>query len=163
MAAFRKALEGLSAQATALAARIAETWIERSVEVLGAPLPPELDLDSLPQLIRTLADAAGAGPKDVATEELIRTAITHGKDRRKAGYADNIIFREYHLLRRYLWDELKRSGESQEAIVGAILHIDVAMTAATAASAHGFHLEDRPLDEEGLIKRLLKDWTTPLG
>ena len=163
MAAFRKALAGLEEHAAALAARIAETWLERAPEVLGAPLPKELDLDSLPELIRTLAAAAHSGPKDPASEELIRIAIKHGKDRRRAGYADNIIFREYHLLRRYLWDELKKSKEPQEAVVGAILHIDAAMTAATAASAHGFHLEDKPADEEALIKRILKDWTMPLG
>ncbi len=161
--AFRQALTGLEERAAAIAARIAESWLGRAIEELGAPLPAELDLDSLPELIRTLARAAHEGPKDPASEELIRVALKHGKDRRSAGYADNIIFREYHLLRRYLWDELKKSKEPQDAIVAAILHIDAAMTAATAASAHGFHLEDHPQDEEALIKRLVKDWTMPLG
>jgi len=163
MAGYRKVLSGLGDHAAALASRIAETWQERSVEVLGAPLPSELDLDSLPELIRTLGAAAQSGPGDPAPEEMIRVAIKHGVDRRRAGYADNIVFREYHLLRRYLWDELKKSKETQDVIVAAILRIDVAITAATAASAHGFHLEDKPIDEEALIKRLLKDWAMPFA
>ena len=163
MAAYRKALETIEESAAAIAARIAETWVERSGEVLGEKLPSDLDLDSLPELIRMLARSAPAGQKDKASEEMIRVAIKHGKDRRSAGYADNIIFREYHLLRRYLWDELKKSKEPQAAIVGAILHIDAAMTAATAASAHGFHLPEHPIDEEALIKRLVKDWVVPTG
>ena len=163
MAAYRKLLAGLSEHAAAISARIAETWLERAVDVLGAPLPRELDLDSLPELIRTLAAAAQSNPDDPAPEEMVRVAIKHGIDRRRAGYADNIVFREYHLLRRYLWDELKKSKESQDAIVAAILRIDVAITASTAASAHGFHLEDKPMDEEALIKRLLKDWAMPFS
>ena len=163
MVAYQKALSGLEEHAAAIAARIAESWLERSEDELGAPLPKELDLDSLPELIRNLARAAHAGPKDPASEELVRVAIKHGKDRRKAGYADNLIFREYHLLRRYIWDELRKSKESQDAVVKAILHVDAAMTAATAASALGFHLEDKPMDEETLIKRILKDWTMPIG
>ncbi|HEX6587985.1 MAG TPA: hypothetical protein VF039_03100 [Longimicrobiales bacterium] len=159
---YRKPLEAMEARAAALATRIAETWQERAVEVLGAPLPKELDLDSLPELIRTLARAAYSGADDPAPEELIRVAIKHGVDRRSSGYADNIVFREYHLLRRYLWDELKKSEQAQDAIVAAILRIDAAMTTATAASAHGFHLEDKEIDQERLVKRLLKDWTMPL-
>lgn len=162
MASYRKPLEAMEARAAALATRIAETWTARSGEVLGAPLPKELDLDSLPELIRTLARAAYSGTDSPAPEELVRVAIKHGEHRRSAGYADNVIFREYHLLRRYLWDELKQSDQPQDAIVGAILRIDAAMTTATAASAHGFHLEDKPIDQEKLVQRLLDDWTMPL-
>ena len=161
MPAYRKPLEAIEERAAALATRIAETWQERSVEVLGAPLPKELDLDSLPELIRTLARAAYAGPDEPAPEELVRVAFKHGVHRRSSGYADNVVFREYHLLRSYLWDELKKSDHPQDAIVGAILRIDAAMTAATAASAHGFHLEDKEIDQEKLVKRLLKVWTMP--
>ena len=162
MAAYRKPLEAMEERAAALATRIAETWQQRSVEVLGAPLPRELDLDSLPELIRTLARAAYSAPDDPAPEEMVRVAIKHGLHRRGAGYADSVIFREYHLLRRYLWDELKKSDHPQDAVVGAILRIDAAMTTATAASAHGFHLEDKEIDQEKLVKRLLKDWVMPL-
>lgn len=162
MPAYRKPLEAMEERAAALATRIAETWTERSVEVLGAPLPKELDLDSLPELIRMLARAAYSGPGDAAPEELVRIAIKHGVDRRASGYADNIIFREYHLLRRYLWDELRKSDQGQDAVVGAILRIDAAMTTATAASAHGFHLEDKEIDQERLVKRLVKEWAMPL-
>jgi hypothetical protein len=163
MVAFKKTLNDLEEHAAAIAVRIAGSWHERAEAELGAPLPRELDLDSLPELIRTLARAAHAGPKDPASEELIRVAIKHGKDRRKAGYADTLIFREYHVLRRFLWDELRKSKETQDAVIKAILHIDAAMTAATAASALGFRLEDKPMDEETLIKRILKDWTMPGG
>lgn len=162
MAAYQKPLEAMEEKAAALAKRIAETWQERSAEVLGAPLPKELDLDSLPELIRMLSRAAYSSPGEPAPEELVRIAIKHGVHRRSAGYADNIIFREYHLLRRYLWDELKKSDHAQEAIVGAILRIDAAMTTATAASAHGFHLEDKEIDQEKLVKRLVREWTMPI-
>ena len=162
MPAYRKPLEAMEARAAALATRIAETWRERSEEVLGAPLPKELDLDSLPELIRTLARAAYSGPGDPAPEEMVRIAIKHGMHRRATGYADNIIFREYHLLRRYIWDELRKSDNPQEAVVAAILRIDAAMTTATAASAHGFHLQDKEIDQEKLLRRLLRDWTMPV-
>ena len=93
---------------------------------------------------------------------ILQVALEHGKDRRHAGYADGVIFREYHLLRRFLWDELKQVGASQQAIVGAILHIDTAMTAATSGSIHGYYLIDRPTDEDELVKRLVDDWNMPL-
>ena len=160
---FRQALAKLEQNAEGVAAKVAALWHERAEQVLDEKLPPELDLDHLPQIIRNLAAAAPAGPDDPAAERLVRTSILHGKHRREAGYADSIIFREYHVLRRFLWDALKASEEPQNAIVAAILHIDAAMTTATAASVHGFHLIDRPTDEDALVKRLLRDWTMPLG
>ena len=160
---FRQALAQLEANAEGIAAKVAALWHQRSEEELDAKLPPELDLDHLPEMIRHLAAAAPAGPADPAAERLIRTALSHGKHRREAGYADAIVFREYHVLRRFLWDELKASGEPQDAIVGAILHIDAAMTAATAASVHGFHLLDRPRDEDELVELLVRDWSMPFG
>ena len=160
---FRQALAKLEENADGVAAKVAALWHQRSEQELDKKLPPELDLDHLPEVIRRLAAAAPVGPGHPAAEELMRTALRHGKHRREAGYADAILFREYHVLRRFLWDELKGSGESQDAIVGAILHIDAAMTAATAASVHGFHLLDRPRDEDELVARLVRDWTMPFG
>lgn len=162
MPQFQKALEEIEATATALATGITKSWQQRAEEVLGAPLPPELDLDSLPELIRTLARASYSKAEQVAIEEMIRTAIRHGKDRRSAGYSDSVVFREYHLLRRYLWDAIKAADDSKDAVVAAILRIDAAMTAATAASAHGFHLDETPAEEERLIRRMVDEWTMPL-
>lgn len=160
---YRQALAKLEQNAEGVAAKVAALWHEHSEQVLDEKLPPGLDLDHLPEVIRHLAAAAPAGPGHPAAERLIRTAMQHGKHRREAGYAGPIIFREYHVLRRFLWDELKGMDEPQDAVVGAILHIDAAMTAATAASIHGFHLIDRPMDEEELAQRMVKDWTMPFG
>lgn len=158
---FRRTLAKLEQNADGIAAKVAALWHERAQQVLDERLPLELDLDHLPEVIRRLAAAATAGAADRAAEQLIRSGIEHGKHRREAGYSGAIIFREYHVLRRFLWDELKGSGEPQDAIVGAILHIDAAMTTATAASIHGFHLLDRPMDEDALVQRLVNEWTTP--
>lgn len=159
---YRQALAQLEQNADAVARKVVAAWQTRAEEVLGEKLPPELDLDSLPDLIRTLAAAAPEGPEHPAASDMIRTAIEHGKHRRREGYDDAILFREYHLLRRFLWDELKESGVSQDALVGAILHIDAAMTAATSGSIHGFHLVDHPADQEALVRRLVADWNVPL-
>lgn len=163
MQEFRRALAMLEQNADGIAAKVAALWHALSEQELDQKLPPELDLDHLPEVIRRLAAAAPAGPGHPAAEQLVRSSIKHGKHRREAGYADSIIFREYHVLRRFLWDELKGCGEPQDAIVTAILHIDAAMTTATAASIHGFHLIDRPMDEDALVARLVNDWTMPFG
>ena len=150
---FRQALAALGSRADAIARKLVDRWDRSAEQELGQKLPAGLDLDSLPELIRALAAAAPVGPEDPAAVEMIRIALEHGKDRRHAGYADGVIFREYHLLRRFLWDELKQVGASQQAIVGAILHIDTAMTAATSGSIHGYYLIDRPTDEDELVRK----------
>lgn len=162
MSDYRQALAVLEQNADAVAKRVVASWDQRAEEELGEKLPSGLDLNSLPDLIRHLAAAAPAGPDDPTAEAMIRVAFEHGRHRREEGYPDVVLFREYHLLRRFLWDELKASDSPQDAIVGAILRIDTAMTIATAGSVHGFHFVDHSIDEEALIRRLLADWQPPL-
>ena len=162
MSDYRRALTGLEENADAVAKRVVASWDRRAEEELGQKLPEGLDLNSLPDLIRHLAAAATAGPNNPVVAAMIRIALEHGRHRRQEGYTDTVLFREYHLLRRFLWDELKASDSPQEAVVAAILHIDAAMTLATAGSIHGFHLIDHPTDEEALIDKLAADWNPPL-
>ncbi len=103
-------------------------------------LPPDLDQDHLPQLVRDLADAALAdGESDDARRRLVWTAVEHGAQRRRCGFAENLIYTEYHLLRRTLWRYLRERFPESPGTVEAILRIDAAITISSSGSLLGFH------------------------
>jgi hypothetical protein len=103
-------------------------------------LPPDLDQDHLPQVVRDLADAALAdGDSDDARRRLAWAAVEHGGQRRRCGFAENLIHTEYYLLRRTLWTYLREQFPATPGTVEAILRIDAAITLASSASLLGYH------------------------
>lgn len=162
MQEYEKALAQLKRNAEAVARKVTEGWDRGARRELGETLPTGLDLDHLPELIADLAAAASTARGDGQRERLVRTAVIHGRHRRQEGHGDRVVFREFHLLRSFLWEELKTCDVANEAIVRAILHLDSAITVATSASIHGFHLPENQDVDPRLIQRLLADWRLPL-
>lgn len=159
---YREALAQLERNAEAVARQVIEGWDRGARRVLGEPMPVGLELDHLPELIALLAAAASARPGAPERAELVRTAVSHGRHRRAEGHPDRVVFREYHLLRSFLWSEIKSCDVPGDATVQAILLVDAAITVATSASIHGYHLPENRDPEPRVIDRLLVDWNQPL-
>lgn len=143
-----------------LAAAVVRDWTSLADSSPWAETVEPIDEDHLADLIRCLGEAAlarqtGAGGP---SKSLIRAAIQHGRDRSADRFTEEMLFREYHLLRRGLWEELKRRdvGLAAETIV----QIDAEITLATAASLHGFHLGQTDADEESLADQIARRWST---
>lgn len=70
--------------------------------------------------------------------EKVWAAVEHGVTRRKDGYDEPLLIAEYHLLRRALWDYVRRNTRPGEALE-VITRIDTAISLATMASIRGYH------------------------
>ena len=122
-------------------------WQSFVSESLLADLPPAADIDHLPDVIVGLADAALNHPNDFeAHRRNVALAAMHGEHRRQRGYADSVIFTEYHLLHHAIWAYLKNSAIDPRTTAAAILRLDAELALDTAASLCGFHREQLTRD-----------------
>lgn len=156
--------ETLKGKAEAIADQIVDRWQEIARSEPWLALPPDIDFDHLPDLIRGLAGAALCTEFDRSLcEQVVRTAAQHGEHRDREGFPDDLIYREYHLLRRAMWERLRRDhGESAMAYLAA-MRLDALSSLATAAALHGLHrhelTEKRPWSR--VLQELLDDWPFP--
>jgi hypothetical protein len=109
----------------------AETWLQ---------LPEDLDQDHLPDLISAIADTALCTLfGETERNALVWVAVEHGRQRRSHGYQDDLLYREYSLLRRALWHVIRhrfaRTGLASEAVI----RVDAAITLATGGSLRGYY------------------------
>ncbi len=134
-------------------------WDAIAASAAWLDVPQPMDEDGLSDLIRLLAEAARDRERgeEGASKALIRAALIHGRERRGNGFSEDLLFREYHLLRRGLWERLREVGPRDAA--DAILRIDAEITMATAASLHGFHTEGTPTVDEELVEQLASRWS----
>lgn len=119
-----------------------------------------IDEDHLAELICKLGEAALAresGSLD-ASRELVRAALQHGRDRHDDGFSEEMLFREYHLLRRGLWEQLKR--KNPEGAAETIMRIDSEITMATSASLQGFHRSHAEVADESHVDQTAERWAT---
>jgi len=130
----------IAANADQLARTVVGDWgsiIEREPWLA---LPAVIDQDHLPDLIRCLADCAVGREFDRgACRGLIDTAASHGHSRYILGVDENILFREYHLLRHGIWNHLRDDYGASEEMVPVITRFDAGITLSTRASLHGYH------------------------
>lgn len=117
-----------------------------------------IDENDLVALICRLGEAAltretGAGKP---RRELIRAAIQHGRERRTDGFTEEMLFLEYHLLRRGLWNELRR--RNPELASETIMRIDAEISMATCASLRGFHSLPDLAGDEMLVEEIARNW-----
>lgn len=146
-AAIREHVHGIAAAMQAEAA--GEPWLS---------LPQAYSLDSIPDLILTLADEALADDPEAHVRK-VWTAVHHGQERAETGFSETLLFNEYHLLRMAVWHFVSGRCPPRDAFE-AIARIDAAITQATSASLLGYHrvaLEKRgewPAAVERLIERL---------
>lgn len=151
----------LSASADDLALAVVQRWEELSEAEEWLALPDDLDMNHLPALIRSLADSALLS--DFSRREcrrVVDAAALHGQHREEAGFAEDLIFREHHLLRRALWNQLReRFGENAQTFYAA-MRLDTVIGLATTASLQGYHW--KKLEEHGrwprALDELLEEW-----
>lgn len=111
-------------------------------------LPPEDHLHALPELILGLVEAAICEPRDLqARRQCVHAAAEHGVVRRAQRMEQDVVFVEYHLLRRVLWRHIATPSRDPKHVTLAILRIDAAISVATRASLLGYHRAE--LEERG--------------
>lgn len=127
-----------------LTERIGEILVEWNALTVERPwheLPETHRLDSLPEVITGLIEAAVCSPDDVeAHRAKVQAAAEHGFQRRDQGFEHDLLLTEYYLMREAIWRVLRRDESLARA--EAILLIDSAMNLATRASFAGYHREE---------------------
>lgn len=156
--------ETMKANAGDVSAAIIRRWHAIGRSEPWHSLPEDLDFDHLPDLIRALAAAALCTDFDRSLcREAMRVSAEHGHHRASEGLDEALIYREYHLLRRALWRELKEEHGETSAVYYATMRVDALISLANAAALHGLNRER--LEEEGrwpqALDELLADWPLP--
>lgn len=129
----------LTDDAERVAHRIVEEWHELGAREPWHRVPENLDQDHLPDIIRALVDAALLTFFELEPRRrLVHVSAEHGEHRFRQGVSEEIISREFELLRWALWRRLKQEDRIEEASQ-AIIRIDSALTFAHGASLRGFH------------------------
>lgn len=153
------ACEAIDAQADELVAEIIDGWGKIAKSEPWLALPATVGHDHLADLLQALAHAALCELRDKGARRwLVERGAQHGEDRLLEGFSEELLYREYHLLRTFLWDWIRRRWGSLPDAHNAILLLDAAITLATSASLRGYHrhtLERRgrwPLALEELIE-----------
>ncbi len=156
--------EQINDDADEISRDVLERWAKIADHEPWLALPGDLSFDHLPDLVRGLASAAACGRKrrDVHPEP-IRMALKHGETRRNDGFDEDLVFREYHLLRRAIWDYIRERWGKERDAVDAIMRLDSGITVSTAASLRGFHRDT--LEAAGrwdsVVQELFEDWPFP--
>jgi hypothetical protein len=115
-------------------------WEELVREQPWFSLPADHRIDSLPDVVVGLVEAALCNPFDEAAHRRkVEAAAEHGFHRREQEIPESLIFTEYHLLRLAIWRYLGRRHPPSDRINQAMLRIDGAITVATNASLWGYH------------------------
>lgn len=156
--------QSLKASATEATAVLIKRWDEIGENEPWLALPEDLDFDHLPELIRALAGAALCTEFDRdACRRAIELAAVHGEHRAEQGFGDDLIQREYHLLRRALsrWIQDEHGEDSRSYY--AAMRIDALISLVGAGALHGVHRSK--LEEEGrwpdILEDLLANWPLP--
>lgn len=154
----------LQSDADTIADEIVDSWKDISDSEQWLELPEQLDHDHLPDMIRSLAEAGLCTDfQRKACHKVGQIAAEHGAHRATEGFGENLIYREYHLLRRALASTMKeRHGESA-TVYYASMRVDVLVSLASAAALHGLHKDE--LEREGrwpnVLQELLDGWPLP--
>jgi hypothetical protein len=156
--------ETLKGNAADVADRIIDRWQEIARSEPWLALPPDLDFDHLPDLIRELAGAALCTEFDRALcEGMVATAARHGEHRGREGFAEDLLYREYHLLRRAMAERMKRDHGESAVVYLATMRLDTLTSLSEAAALHGLHRErleeSRPWSR--VVDELMDGWPLP--
>ena len=128
-------------------------WITLQIHEPWVQLPLPDVVDHLPAVITSLVRASLSEPTDLERHRVkVAAAAEHGRQRRRAGFHDDVIFQEYYGIRNALWSVVKPRYADARASE-AMLRMDSAISVALRASLLGFH-EDRLPEGEGIQERL---------
>jgi hypothetical protein len=146
-----------------IARQTLEDWKDLADREPWHRLPPELDMDHLPQLIRDLARTAlGTFFGAEERRDLAFNSVKHGEHRFETAVSEEMLSREYELLRWALWQRLKGMWPSEDASQ-AIIRLDSALSFAQGATLRGYHR--RVIEQTGdwpdALDRYLEEWAFP--
>lgn len=159
----KKLGEYLKGNATQVAEETLNDWTALSEREPWHKLPQGLDMDHLPELIVCLVDASVLTFFGVDEREaLAKNAVKHGQHRFDEGVAEDVLQREYELVRWGMWRRVKQQAAPRLASE-AIIRLDSAMTFALGATLRGYHrnaIEDTG-DWSEAIARYIAEWSFP--
>jgi hypothetical protein len=160
----RTLCEKMKSSAEEIASGVLDRWEEIARGESWQALPPGLDYDHLPALIRSLASAGLCTDYDAELcATMVRDSAAHGKRRAEEGFDDSLLYREYHLLRRALAHRLRAEHGESATVYYATMRIDALVSLANSAALYG--LNWRSLEEEGrwpdVLDDLLEEWPLP--
>ena len=132
---------------------IVSRWITLQIDEPWVQLPRRDLVDHLPEVITALVGASLSEPRNADRHRAkVRAAAEHGRQRRRAGFDQEVIFQEYYGIRNALWAVVRpRYSETRGA--EAMLRMDSAISVALRASLLGYHERGLPLGEP-LYERL---------
>lgn len=156
--------ETLKANAEDVAVAIIDHWQAIGQSEPWHAIPDDLDYNHLPKLIRELAGAALCTEFDpMLCRQVVQSSALHGQHRGEEGLDDTLLYREYHLLRRALWRQLKEDHGETTTVYYATMRVDALISLANAAALYGLY---RPrLEAErrwpDVLEELLESWPLP--
>lgn len=140
MTEYDRVCQAVKASAVDLALEITLQWKLKATAEPWFTFPESIDFDHLAELIASLADVALDRSMDPEVRRRkIWAAARHGQERRESGFHEELIFREYDLLRRALWQYIRDHHGTSQPSTNVILAIDSGISLAAAASLRGFH------------------------
>lgn len=143
-----------------LAEEIVDAWTDLGRREPWHRLPENLDQDHLPQLIPAIGDAALRTLfGEAERRHLLDLGVKHGMHRYTEGVAEEILAREWELLRWALWHRIRHLAPLSDASE-AIIRIDSALTFVQGASLRGYHRHniEATSDWDEMLARFLDDW-----
>ena len=155
--------EFLRDNSDAIAREMMADWDRVGIQEPWHRLPPTMDHDHLPDMIRHLAEAAlltffAEEPR----RALAWVAVQHGQHRYSFGVSEEIVGREYELMRWAMWRKLKAQADASEASE-AIIRLDSGISFAHGASLRGYHrlAIEGSGDWPDALDRFLDSWSFP--
>lgn len=164
MSEYERVCQAVKGAAVDLAMEVTLQWKLKAAAEPWFTFPELIDFDHLPELIAGLADVALDRSTDEETRRRkIWAAARHGIDRRNDGFHEELIFREYDLLRRALWLYIRDNHGVTQTCTNVILAIDSGISLAASASLRGFHRDAFQAAGKwpGAIEELLDRWPQP--
>lgn len=131
-----------------LKSRIADIMLEMTALIADEPwirLPAEHRVDSLPQAMERLFDWALCDPELESHRSMaLEFAALHGRTRREQQLGDEILLREYYLLREAVWRVLRGlyPSDAGDDTVVVMARIDRAISTTTRAALLGYYSDD---------------------
>ncbi len=156
--------ESMKANAETVATAVIDHWESIAEGEPWQALPPDLDHNHLPQLVRSLAAAGLCTDFDrELCRSMVHDSAEHGRHRAAEGLEDALLYREYHLLRRALWQHMKKDHGETATVYYATMRIDALISLANSAALYG--LNWKTLEAEGrwpdVLDELLDEWPLP--
>lgn len=136
---FRLAMGAICANLRASLPDVLEE-LKETISDLSIDVPTDRHLAALPEVVVGMVEASVSDPQDVALHRAcIEVAANHGEWRRRQNCPEDVLHREYAVVRETLNRHVARQELPQKRITEALIRIDMAATVATLASIRGFH------------------------